>query len=140
MVRTSYKSQDLIYEEPGYKLVIYLEMSVKGKLDWIACDTTLEKWTEPREENITEVHLAKIIQRLSVWSEQQKVRIGFGSPLDLQKMGSDLEKKGWTIEKRDNGVTAFRPPAKRGFAAQVRSLLRNQKRNPNQPPSGAGHL
>jgi hypothetical protein len=113
MVRTSYKSQDLIYEEPGYKLVIYVEMSAGREFDWIGSNTSLKKWTEPKEEKISENQREEFLLRLAAWNEQQKFRIGFARPMDIGKMAGDLEKKGWKVEKRSTGVTVFSSPAKR---------------------------
>jgi len=133
IVRTSYKSGDLTYEEPGYKLIVNLEGSAKRKFDWIACDLAFKKWTEPRGEFITDAHREKILQRLAEWSERQKVRIGFSPPLDLEKFARDAKASGWTVEKRDGGVTAFRSPVRRSIADQFRSLFGMQKRKSDQP-------
>ena len=129
MVRTSYKSQDLVYEEVGHKLIIYLEVAAVRKYDWIGGDTALGKWTEPKEEKIPEDRRAKILRRLSAWSQEEKVRIGFGPPLDMEKMASDFQKKGWSVEKREGGVTAFKSPTKRGILAQIGSMFRKRKKD-----------
>ena len=47
-----YKSRYLIYEEPGYKLSIYLESAGGWKYDWAAVDTSFNYWTEPKGESI----------------------------------------------------------------------------------------
>jgi hypothetical protein len=124
MTRTSYKSQDLVYEEPGHRLVVYLEMSGIRKYDWIACDAAAKKWTKPKGEEIPDQKRAEIMERLSTWSAQQKVRIGFGPPLDLKKM---FEAKGYTVSQRADGVMVYTPPPKRGVVGLFARFSRKKK-------------
>ena len=133
MIRTSYKSQYLVYEEHGHKLVIYLEMSGVRKFDWVGCDTAFQKWSEPVDGEISTTQQEEIRQRLSDWSEQQKVRIGFGPALDINKLASDFESKGWMAE-RDGKVIKLTSPKKIGIAARIRAIFGKaiMRRAPNQ--------
>ena len=74
MERTSYKSQNLIYEELGFKLVIYLESSAIPQYDWLGCDLDFQKWSEPQGEIISEQKRQEILSRLSAWSAEQAGR------------------------------------------------------------------
>jgi hypothetical protein len=110
MERTSYKSQDLIYEELRHKLVIYLEMSGVEQFDWVGCDTEFQRWGEPHGEPISAEKRAEILSRLAAWSSRERVRIGIGPPMDMQKMFDDMRHSGWVVEKQPDGtVKASRP-------------------------------
>jgi len=117
MERTSYKSQDLVYEEAGRKLVIYLEMAAAlKKFDWVGCDTSFEKWTVPAGTEIAHETRDMILQRLEVWSAEHRVRIKFGPPVDMR---AELSKRGWRIEEKKSGVLEARPPRRRGFLSRL---------------------
>ncbi len=75
----AYNGLELIYEELGHKLVLYLERSGVTKLDLIVGDTAFQKWTEPAGEEISADQRETIYQRLSDWSRQQLLRIGIES-------------------------------------------------------------
>jgi hypothetical protein len=116
MVRTSYKSQDLIYEEADRKLVIYLEMAALFTgLDWVGCDVSFEKWTVPVGVEIEPETRGLILERLGIWSGENRVRIKIGPPVDLRAKLGGL---GWRIEEKGNGVFTARPPRRRGFLSR----------------------
>jgi len=100
-----YKSRRLIYEEPGYKLIIYIEMSGVGQFDWVACDTELLKWTLPEGVLIPEEKKLEILSRLNDWCKKKKIRIEIGPPLEMKKIFSTYEKKGYKVEKFTDGST-----------------------------------
>ncbi|MGH9843876.1 MAG: hypothetical protein ACREEM_34505 [Blastocatellia bacterium] len=83
--RTSWKSQYLIYEEPGFRLVVDLEMSGVKEFDWAGIDTDFEKWTTPPGEPITEEKRREIFDRLADWSQRQGVRIKISPPRSMKK-------------------------------------------------------
>jgi hypothetical protein len=110
MERTSYKSQDLIYEESGHKLVVYLEMSGVKQFDWVGCDTNFDKWSLPQGEQISTEKRAEILSRLAEWSGSEGLRINIGPPMDMEKHLKELRQKGWLVEKQPDGtIRASRP-------------------------------
>ena len=119
MERTSYKSQDLIYEEPGHKLVVYLEMSGLRKVDWVGCETDFHQWTEPPHETIPAHTQAEILRRLATWTQAHRIRIKFGPAIDMKAYFAEQEKAGWTLERRGDGTILARPPAVRGLWARA---------------------
>jgi len=100
-----YKSRNLIYEEPGYKLVVYVEMSGVKQFDWIALNTEFLKWTVPGDILIPEEKKREILFRLDVWCKKKRVRIKIDAPLDMNKMFSDYTKKGYKVEKLAGDLT-----------------------------------
>lgn len=120
MERTSYKSYDLIYEEPGRRLVVYLEMSGVPKYDWVGVDTDFERWTEPEGEPIPEAKRREILERLSAWGKEQKIRIDIGPPLDWDAYWADYERRGWTVTHHPDGTTSVRGPEPRGWLQRIR--------------------
>lgn len=111
----SYKSRNLVYEEPDYRLVIYLEMSGVKQFDWVACNVEFLKWTIPKGVTISEEKRYEILSRLNEWCKKKKVRIDIGSPIDMNKMFSEYEKKGYKIEKLPDGSTEVIPPQKKNI-------------------------
>lgn len=83
LVETSWKSRDLVYEDSGRRLVVYLEMSGVSQFDWVGSDTELALWTEPPNEPIGEDERNEILRRLASWSLREGLRIGLGPPVDL---------------------------------------------------------
>jgi hypothetical protein len=110
MERTSYKSQHLIYEEPGHRLQVYLEMSGIRQFDWVGSDTELRQWTDPPGDPISEAKREQILDRLAEWGRLKKVRIDIGPPMDPADYFADLERSGYTMENRADGTTAWIPP------------------------------
>jgi hypothetical protein len=110
MEQTSYKSQDLIYEEPGHRLKVYLEMSGVRQYDWLGSDTDFGEWTEPAGEPISEARRNQILDRLAEWGRRNKVRIDISPPIDMAEYFADMERKGWTREHRPDGTQVFKPP------------------------------
>ena len=70
----AYNGLELIYEELGHKLVLYLERSGVRKLDLVVGDTAFQKWTEPAARRFRAHERETIYQRLSDWSRQQLLR------------------------------------------------------------------
>lgn len=125
MERTSYKSQDLIYEELGHKLVVYLEMSGVQQFDWVGCDTGFQKWTEPAGETISLDRQSEILHRLTEWSKSQSIRIGIGPPIDLNAMFAQAENAGFKVERRDDGTVTLTRAKRRGFLSRIFGLFRS---------------
>ena len=124
MERTSYKSQDLIYEEPGHRLVVYLEMSGVRQFDWVGCNTELQKWTEPAGEPIPLDKQAEVLRRLSQWSRERRIRIDIGPPSDMETFFAEQERAGCRVERRADGTVAVHPPPYRGFWVRLVGLTR----------------
>ena len=110
MEQTSYKSQDLIYEEPGFRLVIYLEMSGVRKFDWVGCDTDFDEWTEPAKISIPIEKRSQILERLQDWSRSNRTRIDIGPPMDMNAYFAELESQGCKVERRPDGTVLVVPP------------------------------
>jgi hypothetical protein len=109
--RTSWKSIDLIYEELGHRLVVYLEMSGVPQFDWVGVDSAFQAWTYPTGEPIPAGKRDEILARVADWSKQKRVRIDFGPPIDLDAHLEGLRQAGWAIERHDDGtLSAIRPP------------------------------
>jgi hypothetical protein len=117
MQRTSYKSQNLIYDEPGFELVVYLEMSGIKEFDWVGCDTSFLAWTAPANESIPDTKRAQIRSRLNDWASAQNIRLQFGPPMDMKAYFSELQAKGHSIEYQPDG-TVLLTPRKRGTMLQ----------------------
>ena len=123
MERTSYKSQDLVYEEPGHRVVVYLEMSGVRRFDWVGCDTSFEKWTEPAGVPIAPEKRAEILRRLDVWSRERRIRIDIGPPMDMEAFFAEQERAGHRVERRaDGSVVVY--PVRRSFWARLVGLTR----------------
>lgn len=110
--RTSWKSRNLIYQEDGRLLKVYLEMSGVRKLDWVGSDTSFQEWTIPAGERISREKQAEILDRLASWARAERLRIDIGPPVDMEACFSEYEKKGWSVERRPDGTTIVSPPAK----------------------------
>lgn len=122
--RTSYKSADLIYEEPGHRLAVYLEMSGVKQFDWVGCDTGLAAWTQPAREPIPPHTRALILERLEEWCRERSVRIDIGPPMDMEAMFSAMEKAGSRVERRPDGTVVVSRPAARGLLARALASAR----------------
>jgi hypothetical protein len=121
---TSYKSRDLIYDEPGHRLVVYLEMSGVRRFDWVGCDTDFAKWTEPAGELISPRKRTEILGRLAEWAREQRLRIGISPPMDWDAYFAEQEKHGSRVERRPDGTVAVYPPQGRSFWARLVGLTR----------------
>ena len=124
MERTSYKSQDLIYDEPGHRLVVYLEMSGVRQFDWVGCNVDLQKWTEPAGHPIPPDKQAEISRRLAEWSLGRKIRIDIGPPMDMEAYFAEQERAGCRVERRADGTVAVHPPPYRGGWARLVGLTK----------------
>ena len=124
MEQTSFKSQDLIYEEPGRRLVVYLEMSGVRQFDWVGCDVEFQKWTAPAGEPIASDKRDEILARLAEWSREQRVRIDIGPPLDVEAYFAEQERAGCRVERRADGTVAVHPPPYRGWWARLVGLTK----------------
>jgi hypothetical protein len=115
MERESYKSQNLIYEEPGHKLVVYLEMSGVKHFDWVGCDVEFREWTEPAGELIPADKQAEILGRLDRWSRHRepRLRIDIGPPIDMNEFFLEQERRGFKVERRPDGTVAVSHPKRR---------------------------
>ena len=109
MEPTSYKSQDLIYEEDNHKLVVYLEMSGVWKFDWVGCDTDFQKWTEPTGQMIPTEKQTQILSRLADWSRNRRLRIDIGPPMNMEEYFAEQEKAGHRVERRADGTVVVYP-------------------------------
>jgi hypothetical protein len=108
--RTSWKSIDLIYEEPGHQLVVYLEMSGVPEFDWVGVDTAFQAWTAPADKLIPDGKRAEILERVADWSKQKRLRINFGPPIDLEAHLEELRQAGWSVERQEDGTVRATPP------------------------------
>jgi hypothetical protein len=124
MERTSYKSQDLVYEEVGYKLVVYLEMSGVRRFDWLAVDTAFERWTEPAGETIPEAKQAVILRRFDEWARGQGLCIDVGPGMDRETFLAAQEKQGWRLERLPDGAVLAHPPPRPGPWARLVALTK----------------
>ena len=106
---TSYKSRDLVYDEPGHRLVVYLEMSGLRTLDWVGCDRDFRRWTEPAGEDIPPEKTAEILRRLDAWAREQRLRIDIGPGIDRETFFAEQEKAGHRVERRPDGSVAVYP-------------------------------
>jgi len=105
--KTSYKTQDLIYEEPGYKLIIDLEISGVKQFDWVGSETDLLKWDIPTGKTILPEKCREILNRLTEWSQRHRARIGIGPSIEMQAYFSEGEQAGSRVERRSNGIDSF---------------------------------
>ncbi len=122
--RTSWKSRDLVYEEPGRKLVIYLEMSGVKNFDWVGCDTEFQNWTIPGDEPIPEDKQKEILSRLFDWARNEGLRIDIGPPMDMEEHFEEYERKGWKVERRDDGTTLVSPPRRQSLLSRIIGMFK----------------
>jgi hypothetical protein len=128
MERTSYKSQNPTYIEPGFKLVVYLEMSGIKDFDWVGCDTSFLEWTSPAKEHISEIKRAEIRTRLHEWSRAQGIRLQFGPPMNMQAYLADLQAKGHSIKHQPDGTILVTPKRRVGMLEKIGNFLRRKGR------------
>lgn len=119
MEKTSYKTQNLIYEELGYKLVVDLEMSGVKQFDWVGIDTNFLKWNVPANEAILPEKRREILDRLAEWSRRNQVRIDIGPSIDMQAYFAEEERAGHRVEKRPDGTTVVYPCPRRSLLAHL---------------------
>jgi hypothetical protein len=79
-LETSWKSRDLVYEEHGRRLVIYLEMSGVPRFDWLGSERAFERWTEPAGEPIDAAKRREIRDRVDSWARAHRWRLDFSPP------------------------------------------------------------
>lgn len=108
--QTSWKSSDLVYEEPGFQLVVYLERSFVRGLDWVGCDNEFEEWSRPHGGPIADEKRDEILERVQNWALHERVRIEFGPPINTEGDIEDMKRKGWTVDRYDDGSMSFIPP------------------------------
>lgn len=101
MERTSYKSQDLIYEEPGFELVVYLELSGLPQYTWVGSQGDLETWTAPAASPIPASKRDEIAARIETWAAARDFVIqlypqdaGQTDPVDYAAYGWDAKRRG----------------------------------------------
>ena len=123
MEKTSYKTQDLTYEEPGYKLVIALEMTGGKQFDWVGADTNFLEWDVPAGEVIPLEKRREILCRLAEWSRCNRVRIDIGPPIDMQTYFSEQEHAGCKLERRPDGTTVVYPRPRQSLLAHLIGMI-----------------
>ena len=127
LVRTSYKSRDLVYEEPGRRLVIYLEMSGARRFDWVGVDESFEAWDVPAGEPIPPAKREQILGRLADWNRARGLRIGIGPAMSMEAIFAGHERDGWTVVRNPDGSTTVSPPQGETLLARLRKWFRRGK-------------
>lgn len=119
LATTSYKSRDLIYDEPGHRLVVYLEMSGVPEFDWVGAETDLDRWTDPAGEPIPADKRAQITQRLADWAGEQRLRIDLGPAMNFEEHLAEEAQRGCRVERRPDGTIAVYPPERQSMWTRV---------------------
>jgi len=123
-----WKSRSLVYEEPGFKLEIYLEVSGSRRYDYVGPDTDLEYWTISEGQIISLEKRTEILYRLEQWSNTKKLRIHLSPPLTMDDIIQHHNGNGWTMDKEANGDLSFSPPANYSLVKKIRDTLKGYKR------------
>ncbi|MEO7714575.1 MAG: hypothetical protein ABIY70_00095 [Capsulimonas sp.] len=108
MESTSWKSQDLIYEESGRRLSIYLELSGVPQFDWLASMSDFQTWTTPAGEAILADERQLILDRLASWNGERQIRLDISQPMSIEEMHADCERRKQSQKQRQDGLTLKR--------------------------------
>lgn len=125
----SFKSRRLVYEEPGFALSVYLEMSGVREFDWVGCDTEFSQWTSPANAPIQAEKQNQIRERIRDWSREKRLRIDFGPHMDMEAYFAEQQARGCTVERLPDGSTRVTPPPHQGLFSRLARLLSFQKGN-----------
>lgn len=120
MVRTSYKSIDVIYQDGARRLVVYCEMTgPKVPYAWVAGEECAKAWTDPAGEAIPPVEQEGIKARIAAWAKSQRTSIGFERSIPIAEIFAEYERKGWKREERPDGTVAFSRPIRTGWIRKL---------------------
>ncbi|MCW3059935.1 MAG: hypothetical protein JWQ02_1756 [Capsulimonas sp.] len=108
MESMSWKSQDLIYEESGRSLCIYLELSGVPQFDWLTSMSDFQTWTTPAGEAILADDRQQILDRLASWNGERQIRLDISVPMSAEEMHADCERRKQSQKQRKDGVTLKR--------------------------------
>jgi hypothetical protein len=122
MKRTSYKSQDLYYEEPGFTLKVYLEMSGVPDYDFVGVINAFDNWTEPAGAPISEGKRDQILQRIQAWSISERVRLDFSPPMNFDVALQDMGRKGWMIDRQSDRTVRATAPNRSDLGAATTAI------------------
>jgi hypothetical protein len=121
--RLSSRDQNLIYEEPGFKLVVSLETSGVRDFDLVGCDSSFETWTEPSGVAIEASRRQQLLDRVTAWGAQRKLRIGIGPCIDKETFFRQAEHDGYRLERREDGSVVMHPPPRKPLWVRLKKLF-----------------
>ncbi|BCM92791.1 hypothetical protein IAD21_04673 [Abditibacteriota bacterium] len=103
-----YKGRVLSYEEPGFRLVTYLEMSGVNEFNWLGGDNDFSTWTEPRDVPIDARKHEELLVRLAQWCREHNTRISLAPGISMEEYFWREEREGKTIVHNDDGSVEIR--------------------------------
>ncbi len=118
--RRSPRDRALIYEEPGHRLEMALEVSGARGADLVG-DDTLPPWTEPAGMPVGATKRDEILERLQTWAAQRRLRILLSPSQTLVEHFAEMKAKGWKEETQPDGSVHWRPP-KRSSSGRMKIL------------------
>ncbi len=121
--RRSIRDRVLTYEEPGYKLVINLEVSGLKQYDLVGVEDDFQTWTVPARERISAAKREEILGRLESWAAGRRIRVWFGPGQTVDEHLAQMRVAGWRPEVLPDGQVGYRPP-KHSLIARLRGLWR----------------
>ena len=121
--RRSLRDRVLTYEEPGYTLVIGLEVSGVKQYDLVGVEENFQTWTVPAGERIGEAKREEILGRLESWAAGQRLRVGFGPGQTVEEHLAHMGAAGWRPEVLPDGQVRYHPP-KHSLITRLRGLWR----------------
>jgi hypothetical protein len=123
--RQGYKARDLVYEEPGRRAVIPLDLSGVPQFDWVGSSHALGSWVEPAGEPIPEIERAAILMRINDWSGEQGLRIDIGPGLG-EEFFDQFVQKGYTWHTEPDGSRTLRSPDRRSWLRRALDRFRGR--------------
>jgi len=123
--RLGYKARDLVYEEPGRRAVIPLDMSGVPQFDWVGSSQALESWAVPPGELIPETERNAILMRINAWSAEQGLRIDIGPGLAADYFDRFVQ-QGYTWHTEPDGSRTLRSPDRRSWLRRALDRLRGR--------------
>ena len=123
--RLGYKARDLVYEEPGRRAVIPLDMSGVPQFNWVGSSQALESWVEPAGEPIPKSQRKAILSRIDAWSDEQGLRIDIGPGLG-EAFFAQFIRKGYTWHTEPDGSRTLRSPDRRSWLRRALDRLRGR--------------
>lgn len=100
----------LIYEEPGYRLDVILEMSGTPKFDWIGVTQSFETWDVPNGQPVSSEKRQQILDRLADWSRTQNLHIDIAEGMSMEEILAQDEREGWSVVHNPDSTTTVTPP------------------------------
>ena len=125
-IRRQGRDATLTYQESGRTLEIYLELSGVREYDYVGRDSAFTTWTVPPHEPIAEDERAAIRRRIDAWAVSNRLRLGFGPPIDLSDILQRFTAAGATVtEGKDSaGRKTFTVERPVNLWTRLRRLLR----------------